>query len=242
VLVLAALQFALPFALIAWAAQHLASSLVGFLIATEPLLVAALAGTLDARERGDPRSGAGMLAGLAGVGLLLGLDVEGTASELLAAAAVLLATACYAAAGLLLGRLGEGAERRDLLPAALRVAAVLLLPAAAPALPGALPGLDTTASLLALGALCTALAFPVWFALIDRAGARQAALVTYVNPVVALALGAAVLGEPVTGTALAGLALILTGTWLGTRPGAATPSVEPVAARATTSTLGPDSS
>jgi drug/metabolite transporter (DMT)-like permease len=79
------------------------------------------------------------------------------------------------------------------------------------------PSLEAIAALVALGVLCTAVAFPLWFALTARAGAAQAALVTYVNPAVALALGAAVLAEPITPTAPAGLALILAGTWAGTR-------------------------
>jgi drug/metabolite transporter (DMT)-like permease len=216
---LGALQFAVPFALVAWAAQHLDSSLVGVLIATEPLLVALLAVVLDARERADARGAAGMLVGLAGVGLLLGVDVDGTAAGLVAAAAVLLAAGCYSAAALLLPRLaGAGTDRLGLLTAALWATAVALLPWTLADPPARVPGPDAVAGLVALGILCTAVAFPLWFALIARAGAARAALVTYVNPVVALALGAAVLAEPVTPTALGGLALILAGTWTGTRP------------------------
>jgi drug/metabolite transporter (DMT)-like permease len=67
-----------------------------------------------------------------------------------------------------------------------------------------------------VGLVCSALAFLVFFRLIAEVGPSRATVITYVNPIVALALGVAVLGEDVTGGAVAGLLLILAGSWLST--------------------------
>jgi drug/metabolite transporter (DMT)-like permease len=68
-----------------------------------------------------------------------------------------------------------------------------------------------------LGVVCTALAFLLFFALIAEVGPVRATVITYVNPAVALALGVALLGEPLTIGAVAGFALILVGLFLATR-------------------------
>jgi drug/metabolite transporter (DMT)-like permease len=67
-----------------------------------------------------------------------------------------------------------------------------------------------------LGLVCSALAFMVFFRLIAEVGPSRATVITYVNPIVALALGVAVLDESVTAGAIAGLLLILAGSWLST--------------------------
>jgi drug/metabolite transporter (DMT)-like permease len=71
-----------------------------------------------------------------------------------------------------------------------------------------------------LGLLCTAVAFVLWFSLIAEIGPSRASVITYVNPVVAVALGVAILGESVSASAVAGLLLILAGSWLSTGGGA----------------------
>ena len=70
--------------------------------------------------------------------------------------------------------------------------------------------------------MCTAVAFPLWFALIARVGAARAALVTYASPLVAVALGVVLLGEQPGRMAPLGLALILAGSWLASRARSAT--------------------
>ena len=67
-----------------------------------------------------------------------------------------------------------------------------------------------------LGLICSALAFLLFFRLITEIGPSRATVITYVNPIVALALGVAILGEHVTAGAVAGLLLILAGSWLST--------------------------
>src|SRR3712207_3141130 len=75
---------------------------------------------------------------------------------------------------------------------------------------------DVIASLVVLGLICSALAFLFFFRLIAEVGPSRATIITYVNPVVALALGVAILDESVTTGAVVGLLLILAGSWLST--------------------------
>jgi drug/metabolite transporter (DMT)-like permease len=79
-----------------------------------------------------------------------------------------------------------------------------------------MPSGDAAASVVVLGLVCTALAFLIFFRLIAEIGPSRASIITYVNPVVALALGVAILGEHVTTGAVCGLLLILAGSWLST--------------------------
>jgi drug/metabolite transporter (DMT)-like permease len=71
-------------------------------------------------------------------------------------------------------------------------------------------------ALIGLGLLCTAAAFVVMASLVAEIGPGRALVITYVNPVVAVALGVAILGERPGAGAVAGLALILAGSWLST--------------------------
>ena len=78
--------------------------------------------------------------------------------------------------------------------------------------------MQVLASLAALAVICTALAFVLFFKLIAEVGPARAIVITYVNPAVAVALGVAVLGEPLTAEIVAAFALILAGSVLATRP------------------------
>ncbi|MHB8658132.1 MAG: EamA family transporter [Solirubrobacteraceae bacterium] len=72
------------------------------------------------------------------------------------------------------------------------------------------------ASVVVLGFLCTAAAFVIFTVLIHEAGTSRATVITYVNPVVAVALGVTLLGERPGAGSVAGLLLILAGSWLST--------------------------
>jgi drug/metabolite transporter (DMT)-like permease len=67
-----------------------------------------------------------------------------------------------------------------------------------------------------LGLVCTAAAFVIFTALITEAGTSRATVITYVNPVIAVALGVALLNEQPGAGSIAGLLLILAGSWLST--------------------------
>jgi drug/metabolite transporter (DMT)-like permease len=212
----AAAEIAIPFPLIGFGEQRISSSLAAILIAALPLVVAFFSLRFDHAERPTPRRLVGMLVGLGGVVALVGIDIGGRGAELLGAAAVLAATLGYAAGPLIVKRHLAGADPLGPVTAAMAIATVMLLPFGIGDFPTEMPQADTLASVAVLGLVCSALAFLVFFRLIAEVGPSRATVITYVNPIVALALGVAILGESVTAGAIAGLLLILAGSWLAT--------------------------
>ena len=101
----------------------------------------------------------------------------------------------------------------------LMLAAVGYAPFGLAQLPTELPGPAVLLSVLVLGAVCTALAFLIFFELIAEIGPVRATVVAYVNPAVAVALGVLLLGEAFTPATAAAFVLILGGSYLATRAG-----------------------
>ncbi|HTE49668.1 MAG TPA: DMT family transporter [Kofleriaceae bacterium] len=230
----AAAEIAIPFPLIAIGERHVESSLAAILIAAAPLFVAVLALRFDASERAGGRRLVGLVVGLAGVAALVGVDVAGRPDELWGAAAVLAAAFCYAVGPMLLKRHLSDLDSRASMGASLAVALVMLSPAAAFDLPTAMPTPAAMLAVAALGLVCTALALTMFSSLIREVGAGRALVVTYICPVVAVAVGVAVLDErPGPGAAI-GLLLILVGSWLSTNrisPAPPTPDAAPPSSR-----------
>jgi len=209
-------EIAVPFPLIAAGEQHVASSLAAIIIATAPLFVALLALRFDASERVTGRRLIGLLIGLGGVVALMGIDVAGSGDELLGAMAILVAAFCYAVGPMVLKRHLAKLDQRASMGASLALAAVFLTPAVALDPPTAPISGEAIAALVVLGVLCTAAAFVLYGMLITEVGAGRALVVTYINPVIAVGLGVAILGERPGAGAIAGLLLILAGSWLST--------------------------
>lgn len=214
----AVVQFSVPLVLITEAERSVPSSLVGCLIASEPLWIALLALRMDRAERTGRAGVVGLLAAMAGVGILLGAELAGGVGALLA----LGAAGCYAVATLQVRPLATDVPLLHLVAAALAISALTLLPLVLAAPPSQVPGAGAITALAALAIVCTAGAFPLWFALIARVGAARAALVTYASPVVAVVLGIVLLDEELAPLAPVGLALILAGSWLASRARVAT--------------------
>jgi drug/metabolite transporter (DMT)-like permease len=224
-------EITIPFPLIAFGEQRVSSSLAAILIAAVPLVVAFLALRFDRAEQPTRTRFIGMLIGLGGVAALVGIDIGGRGSELVGAAAVLAATIGYACGPLIVKRHLSGADPLGPVAGALGIASIMLLPLALGGLPTETPSDEAIASVVVLGVICTALAFLIFFRLIAEIGPSRATIITYVNPVVALALGVAILDEHVTTGTVAGLLLILAGSWLST-DGRLPPGLAAVATRA----------
>jgi drug/metabolite transporter (DMT)-like permease len=212
----ALLEISIPFPLIAAGEKHVTSSLAAIVIATVPLVVALLALRFDAAERASGRRLVGLLVGFGGVIALVGVDLAGNTTELLGAGAVALAAVGYAAGPMILKRHMADLDPRATMGASLAIAAVILLPLAALDPPSGAISSDSIVALVVLGLLCTAAAFVVMAVLVTEVGPGKALVITYVNPVVAVALGVAVLDERPGAGAIAGLLLILAGSWLST--------------------------
>ena len=223
---LALVQIAVPFLLISYGEQHIASSLTSLLIAADPIFVVLLALRLDPSERVNGLRLIGLLIGIVGVIALLGLDVGGDQQRLLGAIFVLLATVGYAAGALLIKRPTIAAlPNLGVVTMMCITTTIVLAPLALTRLPSKVPSVEVIVSLLVLGVICTAVAYIVYFALIGEVGASRGTVFTYVNPAVAVLLGIILLSEPLNAGIIVGFLLIILGSWLSTG-GALPPSVK----------------
>jgi drug/metabolite transporter (DMT)-like permease len=216
ILAYAIAEMTLPFPLIAAGEQHVDSTIAAIVIATVPLIIALLALRFDHTERPTRTRMLGMLLGLAGVVALVGIDLSGATSELVGALAVMGAAVGYAIGPMIIKRHLLDYDPRATMAASLTVASVLLTPAGLLTIPESVPPADAVTSLIVLGLVCTAAAFVILMILVSEVGAGRASIITYINPVIAVALGVVVLGESPGAGAIAGLLLILAGSWLAT--------------------------
>jgi len=216
ILVLAALDMAGPFLLISAGQRHIPSSLAGILVASVPLLVAVLALWVDHSERVRGVRLVGLFVGFAGVVMLLGVEVSASGPALVGALLVLGASLSYAAATLFYKRELTDASPLGVVTVSLSLSAAMLAVPAALTAPAQVPSAGALASLVVLGVFCTALAFWVFYRLVGDVGAGKAAVITYVAPAVSVLAGVLVLGEALTAGAVAGLLLILAGSYLST--------------------------
>ena len=212
----AVVELSIPFPLIAAGERDVASSLAAIIIASVPLIVALMALRFDAAERATRGRLVGLVTGLVGVALLVGVDASGSARSLLGAGAILIAAIGYSAGPLILKRHLGDLDPRAAMGASLAVAAAVLTPLAVLDAPTRMPTAGAIASVVVLGLVCTALAFVLMAMLIGEIGPGRAVVITYVNPIIAVALGVTLLGEQPGAGGIAGLLLILAGSWLST--------------------------
>jgi drug/metabolite transporter (DMT)-like permease len=212
----------IPFFLISWGVQHIASGLSGILMAVMPLGVVALAHFFVADEALSLRKLAGFVLGFAGVAVVIGLErlteVETRGLALWGEVAVTAAALCYAVSSIV--------SRRAIATGPLEMAAATLLIAGISGLalallfePAGLAQASTgsAAALIVLGIFPTAVATVLFMKLIQIAGASFAAQINYLIPVYAVIIGALFLGERLGVSAFVGLGLILAGIALAQR-------------------------
>ncbi|HSJ18202.1 MAG TPA: DMT family transporter [Solirubrobacterales bacterium] len=222
-----AVQVAGPFLLISAGEEEISSSLAGILVTSAPLFTALLAIWVDHEERSQGLRLAGILLGVVGVAVLLGVDLGGSGNELLGGLAVVLAGFGYAVGGLVVKHRLSDVPPLGVATWVMVASTVLLAPVAAATLPGSAPGLGPVAAVAVLGVLGTGIAFAIFYDLIGRVGPAKAFVVTYLAPGFAVVYGATLLDETITVATLAGLALILAGSWLaaeGRLPGRERPA------------------
>jgi drug/metabolite transporter (DMT)-like permease len=208
-------ELAVPWLLLSDAEMRVSSSLAGLTIAAVPLIGAVLAWLVHRERLGRDRL-TGLLLGVAGVGILLGLDLSGGLNTR-AMAELLLVAACYAIGPMIVARYLADVPALGVNAVSLTMAALLYLPFTIPRFPRHMPGPKVVAAILVLGVVCTALAFIGFFALIAEVGPTRATVFTYVNPAVAVTLGVVLLDEPLTTGILIGFPLVLLGSFLATQ-------------------------
>lgn len=208
VVAFAVLEIVGPWFFLSNAERTLSSSSTGLLVSTVPI-AAVVVGRLVDRRPVAPLRWVGLAVALGGVAVLLGPGAA--VDDPWAVVQVLLAALGYAIAPIVAERRLRDVPVMALNTAVLGLAALGYLPVVVAT--GWPTGLRPTgaASLLTLGVVCTALAFTLFFRLIAEVGGARSTLVAYLNPLVAVGLGAAVLGEPLTWGLLAATVLILAG-------------------------------
>lgn len=237
-LFLAVFNNVLPFALITGAEEHISSSLAAAIVATMPLftLIFAVAGRT---ERADVDKVAGLLVGFAGAVVLVGADIADVSnSSTLAEFAVIAASASYAVSTVVARERSTG-DPLSLASGQMVMAAIIALPLAflVDGRPDLAVGWHAALSWIGLGALSSALAYVLFFLLVEDLPATQVAVVTYLVPIVAAVLGWAVLDERIGLNLFVGLALIVVGvawvngtlrsTWHRVRHASATGTARP---------------
>lgn len=206
---------ALPFTLFSWGEMHIDSALASILNGTTPLFTILLAHLLTSDDRLTPVKVMGSLLGFGGLVVLIAPSLLGgvraTTWGLIAAT---LAAASYGVATVYTRKNLRGLPPLVGPTAQLLMATLYILPLALlieQPFRQPLPTWPALASLLALSMVGTALAFVVYYYVIDRTSATYVSMVTYLVPVIGVALGIMVLNEKPAWNAYAGCALILLG-------------------------------
>ncbi|MBN9140699.1 MAG: DMT family transporter [Micrococcales bacterium] len=219
VLVFGGIEMAGPFLLLGHAEQTLPSGTTGLLVATVPLVAAIIAVLRGDRSVLRPLRILGLVVGFAGVAVIVGGPglVNGV-DGVVAVGEVLLVAVLYAIAPFIIATKLSDVPSLGSITLALGAVGLFYLPFAL-LTQHEVPTVRSAVSLVGLAVLCTAVAFIAFFALIDEVGPARAPLFTYVNPVVAIALGALLLGEQLTAGLLIGFPLVILGCWLAATGG-----------------------
>ena len=206
-----------PWFLITEAEKNISSGLAGLLIATVPFFaVAVLAIFLKDRKALRPRSLAGMTIGFFGVVVLVGIDSFLGAVNPLFVLMVILAAVGYSIAPIIANRKLNHVPSAGVIGVSMAMVSIIYAPFSLPGLGDELAVATTSSiwAIIVLGLVCSALAFVVFFMLIQEVGPVRATLITYVNTAVALSLGIVFLNEPITIGLAVGLPLIAIGLYL----------------------------
>ncbi|NLR96348.1 EamA family transporter [Rhizobium sp. P38BS-XIX] len=212
-LIQSCLNSAIPFTLIAWAEQTVDAGLATILNSTTPIFTFLIAAFLLRSESLTGRKLFGVIAGMAGICLIIGLDaLNGMGRQLAPQLAVVAASVCYACAALF-GRNFKGLD--PMMPAAgsLLCGAALLIPASLVfEHPWQVaPSAASVFALLGLSVVSTALAFSIYFRLIQTLGSVGTTAQAYLRVPIGVGIGVAFLGEPLSPTAAIGLVCVVVG-------------------------------
>ena len=207
------LTAAIPFGTISWGQQHIESGMAGILFGTIPILMVVLAPIFLAEETFTHRRLAGGVVGLAGVILLIGPSVLANASAQTLGIAITFLGPLSHTLGAIYARRQTNLTPPTMATGQMIFGGLILVPLAfATEAPLNLnPSMGAIGAILVTGVFCTAIAMSLYFVVIHRIGATRSSLVPMFMPVVAVVLGAVVLGERLPLSAFSGLALILAG-------------------------------
>ncbi|MBS0536521.1 MAG: EamA family transporter [Proteobacteria bacterium] len=212
-MVQACLNSAIPFTLIAWAERSIDAGLAVILNSTSPIFTFLITAAVTRHESLTGRKLIGIAAGLTGTCLIVGVEaLGGLGRDLIAQLAVIAATVCYAGAAIF-GRRFKGLD--PIMPAAgsLICGAVILVPASLLIdRPWTLaPSAASLQALLGLSVISTALAFTIYFRLLETLGSVGTTAQAYLRVPIGVVIGVVFLGEQPTSTAWIGLICVIVG-------------------------------
>jgi drug/metabolite transporter (DMT)-like permease len=219
-LVQACLNSVLPFTLIAWAERTVDAGLATIINSTPPIFTFLITWAIVRHEPVTLRKLLGVLAGLAGVSLIIGRQaLDGLGSELLAQVAILVASISYACAAIL-GRGFAGTKPIAVAAGSMICGAAVLIPASIVIdQPWTLrPSWTSILALLALSVFSTALAFVIYFRLLQTLGSIGTTAQAYLRVPIGVAIGIVFLGESLEASAWLGLACVVSGVAAMTMP------------------------
>lgn len=205
----------IPFALIVWGQTQIASGLASILNAATPIFTVVVAGILLPDERTTPLKLAGVVVGFIGVVVMIGLPTLSGTGNLVAQLAVIAAALSYAFAGVY-GRRFKAMGINPIITAAGQVtASTLVLAPIALTVDGQLDvtgiSVDTWAAITGLAVLSTAMAYVLYFKILELVGATNVLLVTLLVPVSAILLESLFLNESLEAIHFVGMLLIALG-------------------------------
>jgi len=203
----------IPFTLIAWAERSLDAGLATILNSTSPIFTFLLALAITRQEPATLRKLFGVLAGMAGICLIVGVQaLSGLGEQLAAQIATVLATVCYAGAAIF-GRGFKGLDPMAPAAGSMVCGAAILIPIGLVVdRPWTLaPSMSSMLALLGLSVFSTALAFVIYFRLIQTLGSVGTTAQAYLRVPIGVALGVVFLGESLSPTAWVGLGCVVIG-------------------------------
>jgi drug/metabolite transporter (DMT)-like permease len=209
----ACLNSVIPWTLIAWGERSVDAGLATILNSAAPIFTFLFTALVTRHEAASPRKLFGVIAGMAGICLIVGVDAFlGFGRGLLAEVAIVAATLCYAGAAIF-SRGFKGLDPMAPAAGSLLAGAAILIPASlAIEQPWTLaPSASSLSALLGLAVFSTASAFVIYFRLIQILGSVGTTAQAYLRVPIGVAIGVSFLGEQLSSTAWVGLACVVAG-------------------------------
>lgn len=209
----ACLNSVIPWTLIAWAERSVDAGLATILNSTSPIFAFFLTLAIAHQDKPTFRKLFGVVAGMAGICLIIGVQAfHGLGEQLFAQIAIVTATVCYAG-GAVFSRGFKGLDPMAPAAGSLLCGAAILLPISAIAeRPWMLmPSTTSLLALLGLAIFSTAIAFVIYFRLIQTLGSVGTTAQAYLRVPIGVAFGVLLLGEKLSPTAWIGLACVVIG-------------------------------
>jgi drug/metabolite transporter (DMT)-like permease len=209
----ACLNSVIPWTLLAWGERSVDAGLATILNSASPIFTFLLTAVVTRHEMATPRKLFGVVAGMAGICLIVGIEAfDAVAGGLVAELAIVAAAVCYACAAIF-GRNFRGLDPMAPAAGSLLAGAAFLIPASlVMERPWTMaPSAVSVLALLGLAVVSTALAFVIYFRLIQTLGSVGTTAQAYLRVPIGVAIGVAVLGERLSPTAWIGLACVVAG-------------------------------